>query len=158
MDHVRTFTRCAPKAVSEIHQKRVKRACGRIGLETLACNGGRSAFLIRRTAQARTAPQGQPRGKDKWDPHCAFFAEISTQDGDITMLELASVLHDTSGVRAHPNAIGKLLRKFGYSQKRWLLPDAAEPRQGASAKTGSTTVFRQCQRSPSAFSLLMKHR
>ncbi len=50
--------------------------------------------------------------------------------GDITMPELASALHDATGVRAHPNAIGKFLRKLGHSHKksRWLPPSAVEPR------------------------------
>lgn len=63
-------------------------------------------------------------------PHRAFFAEVIAQDGDITMPELASALHDATGVRAHPNAIGKFLRKLGYTHKRsrWLPPNAAVPR------------------------------
>ena len=87
----------------------------------------RWGLVIRRTGQARTAPQGRPRGKRKLDPHRSFFTEVIAQDGDITMPELASALHDATGVRAHPNAIGKFLRKLGYMHKksRRLLPSAA---------------------------------
>lgn len=87
----------------------------------------RWGLVIRRTGQARTAPQGRPRGKGKLDPHRSFFTEVIAQDGDITMPELASALHDATGVRAHPNAIGKFLRKLGYTHKksRRLLPSAA---------------------------------
>ena len=92
--------------------------------------GARWAFLIRQTGQARAAPQGRPSGKGKLDPHRTFLSEIIAQDGDITMPELASALHDATGVRAHPNAIGKFLRKLGYSHKksRWWPPSAVEPR------------------------------
>ena len=64
---------------------------------------------------ARAAPQGRPKGKGKLDPHRAFFSEIIGQDGDITMPELAAALLDATGVRAHPDAIGRFLRKHGYS-------------------------------------------
>ena len=76
------------------------------------------------------------------------------------MPELASALHDATGVRAHPNAIGKFLRKLGYTHKksRWLPPNAAEPRKGSSAKTGSSTAFRLCQPNPNALSSLTKPR
>jgi hypothetical protein len=34
------------------------------------------------------------------------------------MAEPASALHDSTGVGAHPNAIGKFLRKLGYTHKK----------------------------------------
>ena len=42
----------------------------------------------------------------------------------------ASALHDATGVRAHPNSIGKFLRKLGYTHKksRWWPPSAVAPR------------------------------
>lgn len=97
-------------------------------LKLSPATGARWAFSIRRTGQARVAPQGRPKGQGKLDPHRAFFAEIIAQDSDITMPELSSALHDATGVRAHPNAIGKFLRKLGYTHKksRWLLPSAVE--------------------------------
>lgn len=99
-------------------------------LRVSPATGARWGQAIRRTGQAHAAPQGRPKGKGKLDPHRAFFAEVIAQDGDITMSELASALHDATGVRAHPNAIGKFLRKLGYTRKksRWLLPSVAAPR------------------------------
>ncbi|WP_459167134.1 hypothetical protein [Loktanella agnita] len=83
-------------------------------LKVSPATGARWGLAIRRTGQARAAPQGRPIGKGKLDPHRAFFTEVIAQDGDITMPELASALHDATVVRAHPNAIGKFLRKLGY--------------------------------------------
>jgi transposase len=99
-------------------------------LKVSPATGARWAVAIRRTGEARAGPQGRPRGKGKLDPHRSFLAEVIAQDGDITMPELASALQDATGVRAHPNAIGKFLRKLGYTHKksRWLLPNAGGPR------------------------------
>ena len=80
--------------------------------------GARWALAIRRPGRAEAAPQGLPKGKGKLDPHCALFAEIIALDGDLTMPELGAVLFDATGVRAHPNAIGKFLRKLGYTYKK----------------------------------------
>ncbi len=112
-------------------------------LKLSPATGARWAFSIRRTGQARAAPQGRPRGKGKLDPHRAFFAEIIAQDGDITMPELASALHDATGVRAHPNAIGKFLRKLGYTHKKVSGGRRAPPDQG------KTSARRLVQASPS---------
>lgn len=87
-------------------------------LKLSPATGARWSLSIRRTGQARAAPQCRPRGKGKLDPYRSFFAEIIAQDGDITMPELASALHDAAGVRAHPNAIGKFPRKLGYTHKK----------------------------------------
>lgn len=99
-------------------------------LKLSQASGARWSLSIRRTARARAAPQGRPKGKGKLDPHRAFFAEVIAQDGDITMTELASALHDATGVHVHPNVIGKFLRKLGYTHKksRWWPPNAAAPR------------------------------
>lgn len=99
-------------------------------LKVSAATGSRWGRAIRRTGVARAAPQGRPKGNGKLDPHRAFFAEIIGQDGDITMPELAASLFDATGVRAHPDAIGRFLRKLGYSYKKrhWLLPNGAAPR------------------------------
>jgi transposase len=99
-------------------------------LKLSPATGARWSLSIRRTARARAAPQGRPKGKGKLDPHRAFFAEVIAQDGDITMTELASALHDATGVHVHLNVIGKFLRKLGYTHKksRWWPPDAAAPR------------------------------
>jgi transposase len=69
-------------------------------LKVSPATGARWGLAIRRTGQARAAPQGRPRGKGKLDPHRSFFAEVIAQDGDITMPELAFASHDATGVRA----------------------------------------------------------
>jgi transposase len=99
-------------------------------LKLSPATGARWAFAVRRTGQACAAPQGRPKGTGKLDPHRAFFAEIVEQDGDITMPELSAALHDATGVRAHPHAIGKFLRKLGYTHKkrRWSPPNVVAPR------------------------------
>ena len=98
-------------------------------LKVSPATGARWALAIRRTGRVEAAPQGRPKGKGKLDPYRALFAELIEQDGDITMRELSAALHDATGVSAHPNAIGKFLRKFGYSYKKrhWLLPSATAP-------------------------------
>ena len=99
-------------------------------LKLSPATGARWSLSIQRTGQARAARQGRPRGKGKLDPYRSFIAEIIAQNGDITMPELASALHDATGVHAHPNAIGTYLRKLGYTHKksRWWPPSAVEPR------------------------------
>jgi transposase len=99
-------------------------------LKLSPATGARWSLAIQRTGQALPAPQGRPKGKGKLDPHRALFAEIIGQDGDITMPELSAALFDATGVGAHPNAIGKFLRKLGYTYKKrhWSPPSAAAPR------------------------------
>jgi len=94
-------------------------------LKLSPATGSRWGLAIRRTGQARAAPQGRPRGKGKLNPHRAFFAEIIAQDGDMAMLELAGTLADATVIQAHPNAIGKFLRKLGFTYKkgRWSPPN-----------------------------------
>lgn len=77
---------------------------------------------IRRTVQAREAPQGRPRGKGKLDPHHSFLIERIDQDGDITMPEPAGALVDATGVQVHLDAIGRFLRKLHYKYKRMAGP------------------------------------
>lgn len=74
--------------------------------------GVRWAASIRQSDEARIAPQGRPKGKGKLDPHRGFFSEVLVQDDDITMAELSAALREATGVRAHPNAIGRFLRKL----------------------------------------------
>ncbi len=99
-------------------------------LKLSPATGSRWARAIRRTGRAQAAPQGRPKGKGKLNPHRALFAEIIGQDGDITMPELGAALFDATGVRAHPNSIGKFLRKLGYTYKKrhWSPPSAVVPR------------------------------
>lgn len=95
-------------------------------LKLSPATGARWALAIRRTGRAAAALQGRHRGKGKLDPHRAFFADIIMQDGDITMPELSAALHDATGVSTHPNAIGKFLRKLGFTYKNvWPAPLAS---------------------------------
>ena len=58
------------------------------------------------------------RGKGKLDPHRSFpRLSLIDQDGDMTMPELAGALADATGVQAHPDAIGRFLRKLGFTYK-----------------------------------------
>ena len=151
-----------PKALRARFQKLVEEGLsGRaaaLRLKVSPATGARWGQAIRRTGQARAAPQGRPKGKGKLDPHRAFFSEIIAQDGDITMPELASALRDATGVQAHPNAIGKFLRKLGYTHKksRWWPPSAVDPRYGGNARTGSNIAFQPCLPNPNALSSLTK--
>lgn len=92
--------------------------------------GARLSLAIRRTGQARDAPQGRPRGKGKLDPHRALLIERIDQDGDMTMPELAGALANATGVQAHPDAIGRFLRKLGFTYKKDVGRDRATPRKG----------------------------
>ena len=82
------------------------------------------SLAIRRTGQARAAPQGRPRGQGKLDPHHSFLIELIEQDSDMSMPELAGALADATGVHAHADAIGRFLRKLGftYKKRRWSRP------------------------------------
>ncbi|MEM1346493.1 MAG: transposase [Pseudomonadota bacterium] len=93
-------------------------------LKPSPATGARWGLAIRRTGQAKAAPQGRPRGKGKLDPHRSFLIELMDQDGDRTMPELTGALADATGVRAHPDAIGRFLRKLSFTDKksRWSRP------------------------------------
>lgn len=98
-------------------------------LKLSPATGARWRLAIRRTGKARAAPQGRPRGNGKLDPHRLFLIELIDQDGDMTMPELAGARAEATGVQAHPDAIGRFLRKLGftYKKRRWLRPsDAAQ--------------------------------
>ena len=87
-------------------------------LKLSPATGARWGLAIRRTGQARAAPQGRPRGKGKLDPHRSFLIELIDQDGDMTMPELAGALAHATGVQANPDAIGRFLRKLGFTYKK----------------------------------------
>ena len=70
-------------------------------LKLSPATGARWGLAIRRTGQAKPAPQGRPRGRGKLDPHRSFLIELIDQDGDMTMPELAGALADATGVQAH---------------------------------------------------------
>ncbi|ARC87809.1 helix-turn-helix domain-containing protein [Rhodovulum sp. MB263] len=93
-------------------------------LKLSSATGARWGLAIRQTGQARIAPQGRPRGKGKLDPYRTFLID---QDGDMTMPELAAALADATGVQAHPDTIGRFLRKLGvtYKEIRWSRPSDA---------------------------------
>jgi len=86
--------------------------------------GARWGLAIRRTGKARAAPQGRPRGKGKLDPHRAFLSEVIDQDGDMTRPALDGARAAATGGQAHPDAIGRFLRKIGftYKKRRWSRP------------------------------------
>ncbi len=88
--------------------------------------GARWGLSIQRTGRARAARQGRPRGKGKLDTHRSFLVELIEQDGDMTVPELAGALADATGVQVHLDAIGRFLRKRGFTyKKRWSPPSDA---------------------------------
>ena len=93
----------------------------------------RWSLAIRRTGQARAAPQGWPRRKGALDLHRALLIERSDQDCDMTMPELAGALADATGVQAHPDAIGRFLRKLGFTYKKVAGRDRATLRKSEKA-------------------------
>jgi transposase len=98
-------------------------------LKISPATGARWRLAILQTGQARIARQGRPRGKGKLDPHRWFLVELIEQDGDMTMPELAGALADATGVQTHPDALGRFLRKLGFTYKKshWSRPsDAAQ--------------------------------
>ena len=110
-------------------------------LKLSPATGARWALAIRRTGRALAAPQGRPKGKGKLDPHRKFFAEVIAQDADITTSELAAALRVATGVQAHPNAIGKFLRKMGYTHKKVAgrHRTAARPREETPRRLGTAS-------------------
>ena len=93
-------------------------------LKLSPATGARWGLAIRQKGNARAAPQGRPKGHGKLAAHQSFLVEIIGQDGDITMPELAAALLDATGTQAHPDAIGRFLRKLGftYKKRRWSPP------------------------------------
>jgi transposase len=96
-------------------------------LKLSPATGARWRLAIQRTGQARAAPKGRPRGNGKLDPHRSFLIELIDQGGDMTMTEMAGALADATGVQAHPDAIGRFLRKLGFTYKKrhWSPPSSA---------------------------------
>lgn len=99
-------------------------------LQLSPATGARWGLAIRRTGHANAALQGRPRGKGKLAPHRSFLVELIKQDGDLSMPELAGALLDATGVQAHPDAIGRFLRKLGFTYKKDAGRDRATPRTG----------------------------
>lgn len=113
-------------------------------LKLSPATGARWALAIRRTGRAEAAPQGRPKGRGKLDPHRDFFVEIIAQDGDITMPELSAALFDATHVRAHANAIGKFLRKLGYTYKKIIGGHRTPPCQGKAPARGLVQAPHSC--------------
>jgi len=80
--------------------------------------GARWALAIRRTGRAEAAPQGRPRGNGKLAPHCALFAEIIAQDGDVTMPELGAVLFDATGCVRTPMPLAGFFASWATNIKK----------------------------------------
>ena len=62
-----------------------------------------------------------------------FLIKLIDLDVDITMPELAGALADATGVQAHPDAIGRFLRKLGFTYKKVAGRYRATPRKGKKA-------------------------
>ena len=77
--------------------------------DELARRSGRRGSRLRDARKVRVG---------KLAPHRASFEEVLAQDGDITMPEFSAALHEATAARADPYAVGKLLRKLGYSCKK----------------------------------------
>lgn len=103
-------------------------------LKLAPATGARWGLAIRRTGQARAAPQGRPRGKGKLDPHRAFLEELVTQDPDITLFELRDALADAEGVQVHHSSIADLLSRLGFTYKKVAGRHRTPPCQGKTAK------------------------
>ena len=86
-------------------------------LQLSPATGARRSLAIRQTGLTKAAQQGRPRGKGKLDPYRPFLVKLIEQEGGMTMPELASTLADATGVQAHPDAIGRFLRKLGFTYK-----------------------------------------
>lgn len=99
-------------------------------LKLSPATGARWRLAILRTGTVKPAAQGRPKGQGKLAPHRAFLLEVITQDGDITMPELAAALYEATSVQSHPDAIGRFLRKLGftYKKRQWSPPSAVAPR------------------------------
>lgn len=93
----------------------------------------RWGLSIRRTRQARAAPQGRPRGKGKLNPHRSIPVELIDQESDMTIPELAGALADATCVQAHPYTIGGLLHKLGFSYKKGAGSDRETAHKGKEA-------------------------
>lgn len=116
-----------PDAFRALFQRYVEEGfSGRAAALRLRLSPATGARQVHRTGQIDPAPQGGPKGRGELDPDRGFFAEIIGQDADITMPELSAALLEATGERAHPNSIGKFLRKLCYTYKKghWLPPNA----------------------------------
>lgn len=72
------------------------------------------------TGSVDPARQGRPRGSGKLAPFSDFLKAQVEAVADMTMPELAEVLHDTHGLSATPAALSRFLIREGYSYKKNL--------------------------------------
>ena len=87
-------------------------------LKLYAATGVRLQRKLSEMGLIKQEPQGRPPGHGKLSCHQAFLEELITQDGDITLPELAGALEAATGVAAHAASIGRFLRKLGYTKKK----------------------------------------
>lgn len=77
--------------------------------------------LIKRyhtTGSIKPAVQGQPRGRGKLTPFEDFLVHHVRTTPDITMPELARLLHQQHGIQAHPSSLSRFLLALGYRYKK----------------------------------------
>ena len=98
-------------------------------LKLSAATGVRWLRRIGERGDATPDAQGRPKGHGKLAPHREFLEELVTQDGDITLPELAGALKAATDVVAHPASIGRFLRTLGYTYKKshWWPPNGSAP-------------------------------
>ena len=83
-------------------------------LKLPAATGVRWQRKWRETGAIAPDVQGRPPGNGTLSAHQGLLEEMFTQDGDITLPELAGALASATGVIAHAASIGRFLRKLGY--------------------------------------------
>ncbi len=70
------------------------------------------------TGSASPACQGRPKGGGKLAPYLVYLIDRVEAQPDITMPELAGLLAEVHGVRAHPASLSRLLCQAGFSYKK----------------------------------------
>jgi len=103
-----------------------------------AATGVRLAAKVRSGKSLVPKKCGRPPGGGKLGPHQNLLRELVEQDRDSTLFELRDALAEAEGVRVHHSAIGRLLRRLGYTFKknRWWPPNADDPASSVLAKSG----------------------
>lgn len=90
-------------------------------LKLPAATGVRWQRKLRRTGAIAPEVPWHPFGRSRFSAHRAFLEELVSQDGDITLPELAGALKAATEVGAHSASIGCFLRKLGYKYKKSLV-------------------------------------
>jgi transposase len=91
--------------------------------------GVRLAGKVRRGESLAPAKCGRPPGSGKLGPYREFLLELVGHDPDITLFELQGALAEAEGVRVHPSAIARMLKKLGFTYKksRWSRTSSGGP-------------------------------